>query len=208
MSKVLVVDDHAFIRAGVKLVLTQEGFEVVGEADNGSDAVQLARELLPDLIVLDIAIPRLDGLEVIGRLNGPASAIKVLVLTSHSAENFSHRCMKAGASGFVSKNGDLDELVKAARALMDGYTYFPNIAVSSVRRTDMDASEADRIALLSDRELLILQQLANGLTNKEIGDEMLLSNKTISTYKARMIEKLNVKSLVDLTDLARRNGLV
>ncbi|MCP1649823.1 response regulator transcription factor [Pseudomonas nitroreducens] len=208
MSKVLVVDDHPFIRAGVKLVLSQEGFEVVGEADNGTDAVQMARELLPELIVLDIAIPRLDGLEVIGRLNGPASAIKVLVLTSQSAEYFSHRCMKAGASGFVSKTGDLSELAKAAKALMDGYTYFPNISVSSVRRTDMDASESDRIALLSDRELLILQQLARGYTNKEIGDAMLLSNKTISTYKSRMIEKLNVKTLVDLTDLARRNGLV
>lgn len=208
MFRVLVVDDHPFIRAGVKLVLSQEGFEVVGEADNGIDAVQLARDLLPDLIVLDIAIPRLDGLEVIGRLNGAASAIKVLVLTSQSAEYFSHRCMKAGATGFVSKAGDLGELAKAARAVMEGYTYFPSISVSSVRRTDMDSSETERIALLSDRELLILQQLARGYTNKEIGDAMLLSNKTISTYKSRMIEKLNVKSLVDLADLARRNGLV
>ena len=107
-----------------------------------------------------------------------------------------------------SKTGDLSDLAKAAKALMDGYTYFPSISVSSVRRTDMDASESDRIALLSDRELLILQQLARGFTNKEIGDAMLLSNKTISTYKSRMIEKLNVKTLVDLTDLARRNGLV
>lgn len=208
MFRVLVVDDHPFIRAGVKLVLSQEGFEVVGEADNGIDAVQMARDLLPDLIVLDIAIPRLDGLEVIGRLNGTASAIKVLVLTSQSAEYFSLRCMKAGATGFVSKAGDLDELAKAARAVMEGYTYFPSISVSSVRRTDMDASETERIALLSDRELLILQQLARGYTNKEIGDAMLLSNKTISTYKSRMIDKLNVKSLVDLADLARRHGLV
>ncbi|MFS2125132.1 response regulator [Pseudomonas sp. Pseusp97] len=208
MFRVLVVDDHPFIRAGVKLVLNQEGFEVVGEADNGIDAVQMARDLLPDLIVLDIAIPRLDGLEVIGRLNGAASAIKVLILTSQSAEYFSHRCMKAGATGFVSKAGDLGELAKAARAVMEGYSYFPSISVSSVRRTDMDASESERIALLSDRELLILQQLARGFTNKEIGDAMLLSNKTISTYKARMIEKLNVKTLVDLADLARRHGLV
>lgn len=208
MSRVLVVDDHPFIRASVKLVLSQEGFDVVGEADNGPDAVQKARELLPDLIVLDIAIPHLDGLEVIGRLNGPASAIKVLILTSQSAEYFSHRCMKAGASGFVAKSGDLNELTKAAKAVMDGYTYFPSIAVSSVRRTDMGASETERIARLSDRELLILQQLARGLSNKEIGDAMLLSNKTISTYKSRVIEKLNVKSLVDLADLARRNGLV
>lgn len=208
MHRVLVVDDHPFIRAGVKLALTQEGFEVVGEAANGIDAVQMARDLMPDLIVLDIAIPQLDGLEVIGRLNGPASSIKVLILTSQSAEYFSHRCMKAGASGFVSKAGDFDDLAKAAKAVMEGYTFFPSIAVSSVRRSDMDATEAERIARLSDRELLILQQLARGYTNKEIGDAMVLSNKTISTYKIRMIEKLNVKSLVDLADLARRHGLV
>lgn len=208
MSRVLIVDDHPFIRAGVKLVLSQEGFEVAGEADNGTDAVQMAREFSPDLIVLDISIPRLDGLEVIGRLNGAASGIKVLVLTSQSPECFAPRCLKAGASGFVSKSGDLSELVRAAKAVMDGYTYFPAIAVNSVRRTDAASSESDRIALLSDRELMILQYLARGLTNKEIGDAILLSNKTISTYKARVIEKLNVKSLVDLADLARRNHLI
>lgn len=208
MPRVLIVDDHPFVRAGVKLVLSQEGFEVAGEADNGIDAVQMARDCSPDLIVLDISIPRLDGLEVIGRLNGAASGIKVLVLTSQSAECFAPRCLKAGASGFVSKSGDLSELARAAKAVMDGYTYFPAIAVNSVRRTDMDASEADRIALLSDRELMILQHLARGLSNKEIGDAILLSNKTVSTYKARVIEKLNVKSLVDLADLARRNNLI
>lgn len=208
MFRVLVVDDHAFIRAGVKLVMSQEGFEIAGEADNGIDAVQKARDLLPDLIVLDISIPKLDGLEVIGRLNGAASAIKVLVLTSQSAEYFSHRCMKAGAAGFVSKAGDLDELIKAARAVMQGYSYFPNISVNSVRRTDMDTSESERIALLSDREITILQQLARGYSNKQIADSMLLSNKTVSTYKSRMIEKLNIKTLMDLADLARRHGLV
>ncbi|WP_152223681.1 response regulator transcription factor [Pseudomonas sp. SCB32] len=208
MPRVLIVDDHPFVRAGVKLVLSQEGFEVAGEADNGIDAVQMARDCSPDLIVLDISIPRLDGLEVIGRLNGAASGIKVLVLTSQSAECFSPRCLKAGASGFVSKSGDLSELVRAAKAVMDGYTYFPAIAVNSVRRTDIDATEADRIALLSDRELMILQHLARGLSNKEIGDAILLSNKTVSTYKARVIEKLNVRTLVDLADLARRNNLI
>ncbi|VVQ18357.1 Virulence factors putative positive transcription regulator BvgA [Pseudomonas fluorescens] len=207
MPRVLIVDDHPFIRAGVKLVLSQEGFEVVGEAEDGTSAVRMARELLPDLIILDISIPRLDGLEVIGRLNGVTSGIKVLALTSQSAECFAPRCLKAGASGFISKSGDLSELVRAAKSVLAGYTYFPAVAVNSVRRTDMDSSEADRIASLSDRELLILQYLTRGLSNKEIGDSILLSNKTISTYKARVIEKLNVKTLVDLVDLARRNGL-
>ncbi|CAD5110462.1 response regulator transcription factor [Zestomonas carbonaria] len=208
MPKVLIVDDHPFIRASVKMLLSQEGFDVVAETDNGTDAVRLARDHLPELIVLDIAIPKLDGLKVISRLNGPASAIKVLVLTAQSPEHFSMRCMRAGAAGYVSKSEDLAELGKAVSAIMNGYAYFPNVSVSSVRRSDFVSSETERIASLSDRELLILLQLARGFSNKEIGEAMLLSNKTISTYKARLIEKLRVKSVVGLADLARRNGLI
>ncbi|KAF1003068.1 MAG: Virulence factors putative positive transcription regulator BvgA [Pseudomonas sp.] len=207
MPTVIIVDDHPFIRASVRMLMEQEGFRVVAEAGDGAATVQLARELLPDLIVLDLSIPRMDGLEVIRRLNGAAASVKILILTSQSADYFSHRCMKAGASGFVSKSGDLSDLSKAAKAVMNGYSYFPDVSVSSVRRTDMDATEAERIAKLSDRELIIFQQLARGYSNKEIGDALLLSNKTISTYKTRLIDKLNLKSVVDLADLARRHGL-
>ena len=208
MLKAVVVDDHPFIRSSVKMLLRQEGFEVVGEADNGADAVQLAREHAPDLIILDIAMPKLDGLEVIGRIGALGLKSKILVLTSQSALFYSMRCMKAGAAGFLSKTNDVDELIKAIKAIMDGYTYFPNLATSSVRRSDVQATEQELIQSLSDRELTILQQLSNGLTNKEIGDAMLLSNKTVSTYKTRLIEKLNVKSVVYLADFAKRNNLI
>lgn len=208
MFKALVVDDHPFIRSSVKMLLKQEQFEVVAEADNGADAVQLAREHSPDLIILDIAMPKLDGLEVISRISALNLKSKILVLTSQSALFYSMRCMKAGAAGYISKTNDLDELVKAIKAVMDGYTFFPNLATSSVRRSDVQATDLELIQSLSDRELTILQQLSNGLTNKEIGDAMLLSNKTISTYKTRLIEKLNVKSVVYLADFAKRNNLI
>ncbi|WP_025110401.1 response regulator transcription factor [Pseudomonas sp. H1h] len=208
MFKALVVDDHPFIRSSVKMLLKQEGFDVVAEADNGADAVQLTREHAPDLIILDIAMPKLDGLEVIGRIGALGVKSKILVLTSQSALFYSMRCMKAGAAGYLSKTNDIDELIKAIKAIMDGYTYFPNLATSSVRRSDVEATEQEMIQSLSDRELTILQQLSNGLTNKEIGDAMLLSNKTVSTYKTRLIEKLNVKSVVYLADFAKRNNLI
>ncbi|MOA31488.1 Virulence factors putative positive transcription regulator BvgA [compost metagenome] len=118
------------------------------------------------------------------------------------------RCMKAGAAGYMSKTNDLDELVKAIKVVMDGYTFFPNLASSSVRRSDAQATDLELIQSLSDRELTILQQLAKGLSNKEIGEAMLLSNKTVSTYKTRLIEKLNVKSVVYLADFAKRNNLL
>lgn len=208
MFKAMVVDDHPFIRSSVKMLLKQENFDVVAEADNGADAVQMAREHAPDLIVLDIGMPKLDGLEVISRISAPGLSSKILVLTSQSAQFYSMRCMKAGAAGFISKTNDINELIKAIKAVMDGYTFFPNLAGSSVRRSDVEATELDLIQTLSDRELTILQQLANGLSNKEIGEAMLLSNKTVSTYKTRLIEKLNVKSVVYLADFAKRNHLV
>ncbi|UVJ46061.1 response regulator transcription factor [Pseudomonas sp. LS1212] len=208
MYKAMIVDDHPFIRASVKMLLLQERFEIVAEADNGVDAVRLARECLPDILILDIAIPLIDGLEVITRIKASQRPMKIVVLTSQAAEYFSLRCMKLGASGYVSKTDDLNELSKALMAIMSGYSYFPDVPFSSVRRLDCEASEAQCIASLTDRELLILQQLARGLSNKAIGEAMLLSNKTVSTYKTRLIEKLRVQSLVGLADLAKRNALI
>ena len=208
MYTALVVDDHPFIRSSVKMLLSQVQFEVVAEADNGADAVQLAREHVPDLIILDIGMPKLDGLEVLNRIASLRLPSKILVFTSQSALFYSMRCMKAGAAGFISKTNDMEEVTKAINAVMDGYTFFPNLAHSSVRRSDLEATDHELIQNLSDRELTILQQLSQGLTNKEIGDAMLISNKTVSTYKTRLIEKLNVKSVVYLADFAKRNNLI
>ncbi|WP_175650507.1 response regulator transcription factor [Pseudomonas sp. Marseille-P9899] len=208
MYKAMIVDDHPFIRASVRMLLRQEQFEIVAEADNGIDAMRLIREHEPDIAILDIAIPRIDGLEIITRVKAAQLNMKMLVLTSQAVGYFSLRCMRLGASGFVSKNDDLSELRKAALAIMSGYTYFPEISLSSVNRFDCHATETQRIEKLTDRELLILQQLARGLSNKAIGESMLLSNKTISTYKTRLLEKLRVSSQVDLADLARRHTLI
>jgi len=208
MQKALVVDDHPFIRSTVKMLLKQEGFEVVAETDNGVDAVQLVREHQPELVLLDIAMPRMDGLEVLSRISALGLTSKILILTSQSPLYYSARCMKAGAAGYISKVDDLSELIKGIKAVMSGYMYFPNLAVSSVRRSDSEASEQAMIQSLSDRELSILQQLALGMSNKDIGESMLLSSKTVSTYKTRLIEKLNMKSVVYLADFAKRNHLI
>ncbi|CAM3828444.1 putative transcriptional regulator [Pseudomonas reidholzensis] len=208
MSTALVVDDHPFIRATVCMLLRQDHLDVVGQADNGIDALRLAREQAPDLIILDIAMPGLDGLEVIARLKALQHPGKIVVLTSLLAEAYSLRCLQAGAAGYVSKTDDLGELSKAVRAVLSGYTYFPEVALSSVNHQDLRSSEAQCIASLTDRELMVLQHLARGLSNKVIGEHMLLSNKTISTYKSRLLEKLRVNSLIDLADFARRNQLI
>ncbi|MNM57612.1 Virulence factors putative positive transcription regulator BvgA [compost metagenome] len=190
------------------MLLRQEQLEVVGQADNGIDALRLAREQAPDLIILDIAMPDLDGLQVIARLKALQHPGKIIVLTSLLPEAYSLRCLQAGAAGYVSKTDDLGELSKAVRAVLSGYTYFPEVALSSVNCQDLRTSEAQCIASLTDRELMVLQYLARGLSNKVIGEAMLLSNKTISTYKTRLLEKLRLSSLIDLADFARRNQLI
>ncbi|WP_336331830.1 response regulator transcription factor [Pseudomonas putida] len=208
MHTVVVVDDHPFIRSTVCTLLRQERLEVVGQAGNGIDGLRLVRECAPDLVILDIAMPGLDGLEVITRIKGLERPAKSVVLTSQIAEAYSLRCMQAGAAGYVCKTDDLCELKKAVGAVLAGYTYFPEVAFSSVHRQDLKYSEAQCIAELTDRELMVLQQLARGMSNKAIGEFMLLSNKTISTYKVRLLEKLRVNSLIDLADFARRNRLI
>ncbi|HBO4952763.1 response regulator transcription factor [Pseudomonas aeruginosa] len=208
MVKALIVDDHPFIRASVKMLLKAEQIEVVAEADNGVEALHLARTHVPNLIVLDISMPLLDGMEVISRLCALNLPIKILVLTSLEAAFYAQRCMMIGAAGYVSKSGNLDELVRAVKVVMGGYHYFPVLPSSSVRQEENQMSEHQLIQQLSNRELAVLQQLARGFSNKEIGDAMLLSNKTVSTYKTRLIEKLKVKSVVYLADFAKRNKLI
>ncbi len=208
MYRVLIVDDHSLIRSAMAMMLSGQNFKVVGEAKDGVEAVQMARECAVDLIILDISMPGLDGLEVISRIRASGVVSRILVLTSLPALFYSQRCMKAGADGFVTKSQDLNELLRAIKAIMGGYMFFPNLKISSVRNSDATLSEEEMIQRLSDRELTILQQLARGLSNKQIAQDMMLSSKTISTYKARLIEKLSMKSVVYLADFAKRNQLI
>ena len=208
MLKALVVDDHFFIRASVSMVLAAAGLQVIAEAGDGVEAVQLVREHKPALILLDISMPLLDGMGVIDHVTRLELGCKILVLTSLEPNFYAQRCMSAGAHGYVSKSDDLKELSRAVKALLGGYTNFPILARNSVRDLDANSSEQALVQKLSNRELAVLQQLARGFSNKEIGDAMLLSNKTVSNYKSRLIEKLNVKSLIYLADFAKRNKLI
>lgn len=207
MNKVMIVDDHPVVRLAVRVLMERHGYEVIAETDNGVDALQLAREHTPDIVILDIGIPRLDGLEVIARLSTTVMPIKILVLTSQVPGHFSMRCMQAGAAGYVCKQQGLTELLSAIKAVLSGYSYFPSQALHSTRSSFGSTSETDMINRLSGREMMVLQQLARGKSNKEIADSIFLSNKTVSTYKTRLLLKLNARSLVDLIELAQRNGL-
>ncbi|WP_225063495.1 response regulator transcription factor [Pseudomonas aeruginosa] len=207
MSRILIVDDHPVIRMAMKMLLEAEGHQIVGDTDNGVDAISLGRELKPDLVILDIGIPRLDGLEVISRLMVLALPLKILVLTGQSASLFALRSMQAGAAGFVCKQGGLAELVTAVNAVASGYSYFPSSAMRPVQQGAY-SDDVELLGRLSDREVSVLQYLSQGYSNKQISEQMFISNKTVSTYKARLLLKLNAGSLVDLIELAKRNTLI
>jgi two-component system response regulator EvgA len=208
MNSIFIIDDHPVIRMAIRMLLENENYEVVGETDNGVDAMQMVRECMPDLIILDISIPKLDGLEVLARFNAMNLPSKILVLTAQAPSLFAIRCMQSGASGYVCKQEDLSELVSSVKAVLSGYNYFPSQALAASIKKDGDPNELERFKLVNDRELMVLQLFAQGRTNKEIAKGMFLSNKTVSTYKTRLMQKLKAKTLVELIEMAKRNSLV
>ncbi|MGZ0785683.1 DNA-binding response regulator [Pseudomonas sp. TKO26] len=208
MHSVLIVDDHPVVRLAVKVLLEKNNMRVVAETDNGLDALELVREHEPAVVILDIGIPKLDGLKVLSRIKALGMSTEVLVLTSQSVESFCRRCIQLGARGFVNKEEDLSNLVVAINAVLAGYTFYPSLAQDVSIPTAQQQSESEQIGLLTDREMIVLQYLAQGYSNKAIGEKLFLSNKTVSTYKTRLLQKLGLGSQVSLAEFAKRNALI
>lgn len=206
MSTVLLVENQPITRQGIRQLVTASGHEVVGETDNGQDALRMCRELQPDMVILEVAIPRLGGLDVLRRLRASAPEIRLLVFSNLETEVFASRSQHEGADAFVSKFDPAMELEKAIAALVHGRTYFPRHALKQPStRVVKDLKE--ELRHLSSRELTVLQMLCQGLSNKDISDHLKLSYKTVSTYKVRLHQKLGVSSDFQLIKVARVHGL-
>ena len=206
MRKAIIVDDHPFILATVRMLVINAGFDVVAECDNGIDAVQQCEQHKPDLLVLDLAIPGLDGLEVIRRLKERKNHCKIVVLTSQNSEQFTLRCIQAGASGYVSKKDNLSMLSEVINTVMAGYSLFPQLP-DDVDANEIFMDDAQKLARLSNREMMVMKYLINGMSNKQIAQALSLSEKTISTYKTRLYEKLNVSSVMVLAQIAQHHEI-
>ena len=208
MSSIFIIDNHPIMRLAIRILMEHEGHQIVGETDNGVDALQLVRECMPDLIILDICLPKIDGLELLYRFSALNSSLRTLVLTAQPPALFANRCMRGGASGYLSKEQELTELLGAIKAILGGYHYFPSQTLSATPTEDSSPLELALFRSLNDRELIVLQLFALGRTNKEIATGMFLSNKTVSTYKKRIMQKLDIQSMAKLIDMAKRNALV
>jgi DNA-binding NarL/FixJ family response regulator len=210
--RVLLVDDHKLFLAGLRAVLEAEpGMEVIGEAEDGRSAIEAARKGRPDLVVMDLSMPDMNGVEATRQITAELPAVKVLCLSMHSEERFVDAALKSGASGYVLKDCDLDELLRAVRELAANRVYLsPAIGVTvleAYKRKDEQGSEISAFSLLTAREREVLQLIAEGHSTPEIAERLGLSTKTIGTYREHLMEKLDIHSVAGLTKYAIREGL-
>jgi len=206
--RILLADDHAVVRQGFKMILAEQSdMEIVGEAGNGRQAIELAEQLRPDVVVMDVAMPELNGIEATRRLGSSTPHTRVLALSMHKDSVYVREILRAGARGYLLKDSMAADLVSAVRAIASGEGYI-SPAVSNAVLDDYRRHVTNPIDLLTSREREVLQMLAEGKTNKEIAGVLNLSVYTVDAHRGRIMEKLNLHSINELVRFAVRNGLI
>ncbi len=214
--RIFIVDDHAVLRSGLRMLLNaEEDLVVVGEASDIFQALQEVEQSKPDVILVDISMPGMNGLEGLQELKRKTPLSKLLILTMHNDEGYLRLALSSGASGYVLKQAANDELLSAIRVVSQGGTYLHPIHRSllfkrgpSVQGTPPGASDLENYNRLSPREKEILKLIATGYTNRQAAEELFLSEKTIETYKSRLMIKLGLRSRIDLVRYSIRLGLI
>jgi DNA-binding NarL/FixJ family response regulator len=206
--RILLADDHAVVRHCFKMILeAQPDMEIVGEAGNGREAVKLAEELKPEIVVMDVAMPELNGIEATRRLAASVPHTRVVALSMHKDSVYVREILRAGARGYLLKDSPPADLLSAVRSVAMGQSYL-SPAVSNAVLDDYRRHVTNPIDLLTSREREVLQMLAEGKTNKEIAGVLNLSVYTVDAHRGRIMEKLNLHSINDLVRFAVRNGLI
>lgn len=208
---VLIADDHTIVRSGVRLLLNAEAeFQVVGEARDGFEALKLAEELHPDVVLMDISMPGMDGMEATRQLKARFPDINILVLTMHRSDEYFFEMLKTGASGYVLKGADPAELIQAVRVVGHGEVYlYPTMASHLVQQyLKKSHSSPENSLAISPREKEILHLLAEGYSSKEIADKLVISQSTVHTHRTNIMSKLGLSSRRELIQYAREHGLV
>jgi two-component system response regulator NreC len=208
--RVLIADDHTIVRSGLHLLLESEpDIEIVGEATDGISAVSMARELLPDVVLMDIGMPELNGIEATRQIKEGTPEMVILILTMHRSDEYFFQGLEAGASGYVLKGAETTELVNAVRSVARGDVFlYPSVARQLVQQylsqTDTDPPGGPK---LTQREREILKLIAEGYTSKEIADQLVVSPSTIHSHRTNLMQKLNLSTRHELVQYAREHGL-
>ncbi|MBU6420870.1 MAG: UvrY/SirA/GacA family response regulator transcription factor [Gammaproteobacteria bacterium] len=209
MIRVLLVDDHKLVRTGIRLILEDTpDLRVAGEAESGETALALAGELKPDVVLMDVSMPGIGGLEATRRLLARDTKIKVIVVSVHAAEPYPLRLMEAGAHGYLTKDCAAEEIVTAIRQVQAGKRYITASIAQQLALAKVDANRGSPFEQLSQRETQVMLMVTSGQSPQAIAKKLHLSPKTVSTYRTRLFEKLGVENDVGLTRLALRYGVI
>lgn len=209
LIKVLLVDDHDLVRMGISRLLGDvKDIEVIGEATNGEDAIRLAKQLNPEVILMDVNMPGIGGLEAIKRILRSNPEIKILAVTTLGEEPYPTMILQAGANGYLTKGAGVNEMVQAIRLVHAGKRYLSPEVAQVLAMKQLDDKGGSPFDDLSEREMQVLIMITNGQKVMDISEQLHLSPKTVNTYRYRLFEKLNVNSDVELTHLAIRHGLI
>lgn len=208
-TRVLIADDHTIVRSGLHLLLESESdLEVVGEATDGLEALELAEQLQPDIVIMDIGMPELNGIEATREIKAKHPDVEVLILTMHRSDEYFFQVLEAGASGYVLKGAETTDLLGAVRAVARGDVFlYPSVARQLVRKF-LSQSDADPPGgpNLTKREREILKLLAEGYTTKEIADQLVVSPSTVHSHRTNLMQKLNLSKRHELVQYAREHG--
>lgn len=209
MIKVLLVDDHELVRIGIKRLLQDvNGIKVIGDASTGEEAIKKSKELIPDVVLMDVQMPGIGGLEATRKMIRHNPDIKILALTVCDDEPYPSRLLQAGAAGYITKGCDAEEMIRAIRTVHSGQRYISSEIAQQLALKRFTKAEESPLDILSERELQIMLMITSGQKVQDISDKLCLSPKTVNSYRYRIFEKLNINSDVELTLLAIRLGLV
>jgi two-component system, NarL family, invasion response regulator UvrY len=210
MIRVLLADDHGIVRAGLRRLVEESGdMQVVAEAADGREAIHLIREQQPDVAIIDLSMPHIDGLEVIQRILPEFPQLPIIVLTMHTENQYVIRAIEEGAMGYITKQSAPEQLVKAIRKVLGGSRFLTDDAAESLAlKVSRGRRGLPGLDDLSTRELQVLRRLALGHTNREIAEAYNISIKTVDTYRFRLLKKLDLRNNADLSRFAIQNGLI
>ena len=210
--RVLLAEDHTIVRQGIKRLVEEDFIEVVGEVDNGQDAISMAIELEPDIVIMDISMPIMRGIEATIRIKKDVPGTKVIILTIHNEENYLFGALDAGADGYVVKGEDVNILLQAVETVMDGGFYLSSEvsadALEKYEKHKKSGKKTDEFSRLTNREKEILQLIAEGYTSKLIGEKKFISVKTVENHRANIMNKLDIHETAGLVRYAIQIGLV
>ena len=220
ITRIVLADDHALVRDGIRSLLeTEIDLEVIGEASNGKEAIELVEKVHPDLLIIDIRMPVMNGIDAVEVLTKSNSQVKSIILSMHDSEEYILKSISAGANGYLLKDTDKTEFIKAIHTVRDGGKYFSgdisNVLVNNLLNSKKPLSKKEKPSNLSDnifdltnKELQVLELVLSGLTNQQISEKLKNSKRTIETHRFNLMRKMDVKNLIDLSKKAQKHQLV